>query len=104
MPRYDYFCRDCATVTEFTHGMRATLSEQDACRCGSRDLVKQYSNPSVIVPRGGMHLENGGRGAYIGQLAARPDVIEPDLYCTSQDQAIELAKRKTDGAARIIKC
>lgn len=103
MPRYDYVCSTCGTVTEFVHGMHVGLADTDACACGSRHLQKQYTFPSVNIPGRDMHLQNGGRGAYIGQLAARPDIIEPDLYCTTQRQAIELAKRKTHGTAHIEK-
>lgn len=93
MPTYDYHCPRCKRTHEQVHPM---LAAPDGCpHCGFASVQKAFLHaPRVKVPDSGWQAENNGRGRYIGQLAARPDVDDPNAYCRSQAEAIEKAKRQ----------
>jgi hypothetical protein len=46
------------------------------------------------MPDKGWEAENGGKGRYLGQAAARPDVVDESCFFRSQADMIEGAKRK----------
>ncbi len=93
MPCYDFFCATCNEVHEQIHSM---FDPHGPCpKCGRKDLERIFDRLVVHGSRDEtFHSENNGKGRYIGQLAARPDVVDPNAFCRSQNEAIEKAKRQ----------
>ncbi len=95
MPTYDYHCEKCKNTHEQFHGMRELPSK--CPNCGSKDIVKEICLVAIKRPVDMFwENENGGRGRYISQLQKTPGRVgsDPDAFCTSQDAAMEKAKRR----------
>jgi putative FmdB family regulatory protein len=93
MCRYDYLCEKCEHEHEQIH--RMADAPQPCPRCGCTRVTKVFRQvPPVRVPDAGWQFENNGRGRYIGQLAAKPDVTDPNAFCRSRTDAVEKAKRQ----------
>jgi putative FmdB family regulatory protein len=51
MPLYEYECRSCGKVSEFLVREPKDIAENRCPACGSRDLERQMSVPSVLRDR-----------------------------------------------------
>lgn len=95
MPTYDYTCDTCGHEHEQFHRMN---DQPDECpNCHSSKVSKQICLVAIKRPVDMFwENENGGRGRYISQLQQTPGKMgsDPDAYCTSQDAAMEKAKRR----------
>lgn len=93
MPSYDYECSKCGKLHEQNH--RMAEAPQPCPGCGCTRVVKVFiSVPRAKIPDRGWEYENNGRGRYIGQLAPKADVVDPNAYCRSRTEAVEKAKRQ----------
>ena len=58
MALYDYFCKDCGTVYEVSHGMEEKYNELcAACGCG---LHRLYTSPGLKFVGVGFHANDYG--------------------------------------------
>lgn len=94
MPLYDFECEGCGHVFEDVKPMSFTGRTGCPCCREPRAVKVILQAPRARVPDSGWESENGGRGRLIPQLAARPDVDDPNAYCRSRTEAIEKAKRQ----------
>ncbi len=93
MPLYDVLCNSCEKVHEQQHRM---ADKPGPCpHCKSKDTQHTFlSIARAYVLDRGWEAMNGGKGNYIGQLADKPNVKDPNAYCRSRREAIEKARAK----------
>ncbi len=95
MPTYDYDCAACGNTHEQFHSMN---EKPERCpHCGSKKITKAICLVAIKRPVDMFwENENGGRGRYISQLQKEQGKFgsDPDAFCTSQDAAMEKAKRR----------
>lgn len=95
MPLYDGECQRCHATFEYVETMARCHCVPKCPACASYETVKVLlSVARARVPDRGWEYENNGRGRYIGQLAPRPDVKDPDAYCRSRRELVEKATKQ----------
>ena len=48
MPIYEYMCRDCGQMSEFLVKTMSGVENQTCPKCGSGDMEKLFSAPSLL--------------------------------------------------------
>jgi len=52
MPKYDYKCQNCGTITEFIHSMQIKHVNKPCPKCGKRKLMKLISKGVGLIFKG----------------------------------------------------